>query len=60
MAGIYYEEKERNSKDKEILPTGGGEATSWENMEGLYVSVWSKSTGEEDELLFPVWNEVDE
>ena len=44
----------------EIFLTGGGEATNTENMEGLYASVRSWGTEEEDDTTFTDWKEIDE
>ena len=42
-----------------VFPTGGGEATNLEKMEGTYESMQSLVTEEEDGITFPYWKGVD-
>ena len=56
----YREEKERRKKEKVLFPTGGGESTKPENMEGLYASIRSWGTEEKYKIPFPLWKVVDE
>ena len=50
----------RGGEKRAILPMGGGEATSLENMEALYASLCSWGTEEEDNIPFPYWKGIDE
>ena len=49
--GVKGEEK----KIKVVFPTGGCEATNWENTKALYASVRLWGTEEEDIIPFPYW-----
>ena len=42
-----------------VFPTGGGEATNLEKMEGTYESMQSLVTEEEDGITFPYWKGFD-
>ena len=56
---IDREEKERITKEKVVLPTGGGEANNPEKMEAFYASVRSWGTEGEVDIHFPSWKVVD-
>ena len=43
-----------------VLPIGGGENKTKENMEALYSYVWSWGTEEEYNITFPEWMVVKE
>ena len=60
MVDTDGEEKERRRRYKVVLLTSGVKSTNLENIEALYASVRSRSTEEEDIIIFPYCKGVDD